>query len=164
MNRGRFLRCLAFACKNGEGRVNRTEERTIGMMNAGMIRVTAAAAMAVALAACQSAGPPPMRGGPAGPSTMPGSGFEGEWISTDGVAISRFTGGRFETLATDTGNKLAEGSYSQVDASTVSISVTSLIRQTTTQVNCALVTQTQLNCTSSTGSQFSLIRRSTGIS
>lgn len=134
------------------------------MMNAGMIRVTAAAAMAVALAACQSAGPPPMRGGPAGPSTMPGSGFEGEWISTDGVAISRFTGGRFETLATDTGNKLAEGSYSQVDASTVSISVTSLIRQTTMQVNCALVTQTQLNCTSSTGSQFSLIRRSTGIS
>lgn len=134
------------------------------MINAGLIRVSAAAAMAVALAACQSAGPPPMRGGPSGPYVAPSSGFEGEWISTDGVAISRFISGRFETLATDTGNKLAEGSYSQVDPSTVSISVTSLIRQTTTQVNCLMATQTMLNCTGSNGSQFSLIRRSMGIS
>jgi hypothetical protein len=89
-------------------------------------------------------------------------GFEGEWLSTDGVAMSRFTGGRFETLARDTGNKLAEGSYTQIDATTVSISVTSLIRQSTTQVNCAMVTQTQLNCTGSTGAQFSLIRH-TGV-
>src|SRR5690606_34288226 len=111
----------------------------------------------------QSAGPPPMRGGPAGPMPSAG-GFEGEWLSTDGVAMSRFTAGRFETLATDTGNKLAEGSYMQVDASTVSISVTSLIRQTTTQVNCAMVTPTQLNCTGSTGAQFSLIRRTGAIS
>lgn len=134
------------------------------MMNAVKIRAVAVAAIAVALAGCQSAGPPPMRGGPVGPSTMPTSGFEGEWISTDGVAMSRFSGGIFETVANDTGNKLAEGSYSQIDASTVSISVTSLIRQTTTQVNCAMVTQTQLNCTGSNGSQFSLIRRSSSIS
>ena len=66
--------------------------------------------------------------------------------------------------ATDTGNKLAEGSYSYTDQSNVSISVTSLIRQTTTQVNCAMVTQTQLNCTSSAGSQFSLVRRASGVS
>lgn len=134
------------------------------MMNAGKIRATAVAAIAAALAGCQSAGPPPMRGGPLGPGSLPTSGFEGEWLSTDGVAMSRFSGGIFETLAIDTGNKLAEGTYSQVDASTVSISVTSLIRQTTTQVNCAMVTQTQLNCTGSNGAQFSLIRRSTGIS
>jgi len=134
------------------------------MMNAGMIRVTAAAAMAVSLAACQSAGPPPMRGGPAGPSTMPGSGFEGEWISTDGVAISRFSGGRFETIATDTGNKLADGNYTQTDADTVSITVNSLVRGGTTLVNCRLATQTMLNCTATSGSQFQLIRQSSGIS
>lgn len=134
------------------------------MMNAVKIRAVAVAAIAVALAGCQSAGPPPMRGGPVGPSAFPTSGFEGEWMSTDGVAMSRFSGGVFETIANDTGNKLAEGSYSQIDASTVSISVTSLIRQTTTQVNCAMVTQTQLNCTGSNGSQFSLIRRSSSIS
>src|SRR5690606_22462682 len=134
------------------------------MMNAGKIRAMAVAAIAAALAGCQNAGPPPMRGGPLGPGSLPTSGFEGEWLSTDGVAMSRFSGGIFETLATDTGNKLAEGNYTQVDPNTVSISVTSLIRQTTTQVNCALVTQTQLNCTSGTGQTFSLVRRASGIS
>lgn len=132
------------------------------MMNAGKIRAAAAAAMVVALAGCQMGGQPPLRDRPVTPPPMQSGGFEGDWISTDGVARSRFTGGVFETLATDTGNKLAEGSYTQINPTTVSISVTSLIRQTTTQVNCALVTQTQLNCTSSTGQQFSLIRRTAG--
>lgn len=134
------------------------------MKNAGKIRAVAALAAMVAIAGCQNVGgPPPVRGGLSTPQPMQ-SGFEGDWISTDGVAISRFTNGFFETLATDTGNKLAEGNYTQVDASTVSISVTSLIRQTTTQVNCALVTATQLNCTSSAGQQFSLVRRATNMS
>lgn len=129
------------------------------MMNAGKIRAAGALAVALALAGCQGVGGPPRTGGLSPHTPPPSSGFDGEWMSTDGVAISRFTAGLFETLATDTGNKLAEGSYTQTGASSVSISVTSLIRQTTTQVNCALVTQTQLNCTSSTGSQFSLVRR-----
>ena len=129
------------------------------MMNAGNIRAAGALAVALALVGCQSVGIPPRSGGPAPHAPPPSSGFDGEWMSTDGVAISRFTSGRFETLATDTGNKLAEGSYTQTGPSSVSISVTSLIRQTTTQVNCAMVTQTQLNCTSSAGSQFSLVRR-----
>ncbi len=132
------------------------------MMNAGKVRAASVVALMVALAGCQMAGPPPRTG----PITPPPAqtGFEGDWMSTDGVAISRFSGGIFQTLATDTGNKLAEGTYSQVDATTVSISVTSLIRQTTTQVNCAMVTATQLNCTSSTGQQFSLVKRAGAIS
>ena len=129
------------------------------MMNAGNIRAAGAVAVALALAGCQGVGGPPRSGGPSPITPPPGSSFDGEWVSTDGVAISRFTNGYFETLATDTGNKLAEGSYTQTGPSAVAISVTSLIRQTTTQVNCAMVTQTQLNCTSSAGSQFSLIRR-----
>lgn len=132
------------------------------MMIAGKFRAASAIALVAALAGCQMAGPPPRPG----PMTPPPAqtGFEGDWMSTDGVAVSRFSGGIFQTMATDTGNKLAEGTYSQVDATTVSISVTSLIRQTTTQVNCALVTTTQLNCTSSTGQQFSLIKRAGPIS
>ena len=133
-------------------------------MNAGKFRAAGAVAVALALAGCQGfGGGQPRSGGPVG-VPAPTTGFDGEWLSTDGVALSRFTSGYFETLATDTGNKLAEGNYTQSGPTTVSISVTSLIRQTTTQVNCALVTQTQLNCTSSTGQQFSLIRRGTGVS
>ncbi len=129
------------------------------MRNAVNIRAAGALAVALALAGCQSVNGPPRSGGPTPNTPPPGSGFDGDWMSTDGVAISRFTNGNFETLATDTGNKLAEGSYTQTGPSNVTISVTSLIRQTTTQVNCSMVTQTQLNCTSSAGSQFSLVRR-----
>lgn len=129
------------------------------MSNATRIRAVAAIAALTTLAACQGVGgPPPLRQTTPAPMTA-ASGVEGDWISTDGVAMSRFSSGVFETLATDTGNKLAEGSYSYSDQNNVSISVTSLIRQTTTMVNCSLVTTTQLNCTSSAGQQFSLIRR-----
>lgn len=134
------------------------------MMNAGKFRAAGAVAVALALAGCQGVGGPPGSGGPIAGTPPPSSGFDGEWVSTDGVALSRFRSGYFETLATDTGNKLAEGNYTQTGPTSVSISVTSLIRQTTTQVNCAMVTQTQLNCTSSAGSQFSLVRRGSGVS
>ena len=113
----------------------------------------AAVAMAAALAGCMSAGPI------GGPIVSKPSGVEGDWMSTDGVAISRFAGGVFETVATDTGNKLADGNYRYADNRTVEITVISLIRQTTTNVNCALANPSQLNCTSSTGQQFVLTRR-----
>jgi hypothetical protein len=95
------------------------------------------------------------------PVTAKPTGVEGEWLSSDGVAISRFAGGVFETIATDTGNKLADGSYTYTDARTVTITVRSLIRNTTTAVNCALVSPVQLNCTASSGSQFILTRKQT---
>ena len=79
--------------------------------------------------------------------------------SADGVAVSRLSGGVFTTTALDTGNKLADGSYKVTGSNTVEITVISLIRNTTSSVNCALVTGNQLNCTSSTGQQFVLTRR-----
>ncbi len=109
---------------------------------------------ALFLSACASIGGPG-----SGPVTVAPTGVEGEWLSADGVAVSRFSGGVFETVATDTGNKLADGNYSYLDAKTVQITVVSLIRQTTSTVNCALATQAQLNCTSSTGQQFILTRK-----
>ena len=117
-------------------------------------RVIALAALA-ALAGCQTQG----MGPGAGPVVATPSGVEGDWLSTDGVALSRFTGGTFETLATDTNNKLSQGTYRYTDNRTVAIDVTSIIRQTQSTVNCALVTPQQLNCTSSSGQQFVLVRR-----
>ena len=130
------------------------------MSSAGKFGAAGTVFALLALAGCQSVGgPPPQQRFTPPPQQAATTGVEGDWVSTDGVAMSRFTGGVFETLASDTGNKLAEGSYSYTDQSNVSISVTSLIRQTTTQVNCSLVTTTQLNCTSSAGQRFSLVRR-----
>lgn len=134
------------------------------MTNAGKIKAAFIVALTAGLTACQGmGGQPPYARGPVAVAPAPSGPFDGDWLSTDGVAYSRFNNGIFETLATDTGNRLAEGNYFQSAPNTVSISVTSLIRQTTTQVNCALVTQTQLNCTSSTGQQFSLIRRGASV-
>lgn len=116
-------------------------------------RLVPMAAVLGLLAGCQTEAPG------SGPVARTQSGVEGEWIGTDGVAISRFSSGSMETIATDTGNKLAQGTYRFRDARTVDISLTSLIRQTTSTVACALVTPKQLNCTSSTGQQFVLVRR-----
>ena len=117
-----------------------------------LFSIAALAAISAGLAGC-------MTGGPAGGPMARASGVEGEWLSTDGVAVSRFSGGVFQTTALDTGNKLADGSYQMVDDRTVAITVRSVIRQTTSSVNCALVAANQLNCTSSTGQQFVLTRR-----
>jgi hypothetical protein len=112
-------------------------------------------AAAALLSACVADGP----SGPAPIASAP-VGFDGEWLSTDGVAISRFNGGRFDTVATDTGNTLADGNYRLVNDRTAEITVFSRLRQTTSNVNCALATTNQLNCTTSTGQNFVLTRRS----
>lgn len=114
----------------------------------------ALASLATLLAGCVSSGL-----GGSGPIVTAPRGVEGDWMSTDGVAVSRFSGGVFQTNALDTGNKLAEGSYRMADARTVEITMHSLIRQTTTNVNCLMATGAQLNCTSASGQQFVLTRR-----
>ena len=110
----------------------------------------AALAAATALAGCMTGG---------GTTTPVEAAVEGSWISTDGVAVSTFSGGVFETKATDTGNQLADGSYRMADAQSVQITVVSKIRKTTTNVDCTLANPSQLNCTSSSGSNFVLTRR-----
>lgn len=121
---------------------------------------TAGLMAAAILAGCQMSGPGP--GPSSGPIASQQRGVDGEWMSTDGVAMSRLTGGRFETVALDTGSVVANGSYRYVDSRTVQIEVTSLLRQTTSSVNCALIGPTQLNCTGSDGRQFVLVRRAAG--
>lgn len=124
----------------------------------------AAAFSAAFLAACVGSGvrDVPVDGGPVARAQP--QGVEGEWISSDRVAVSRFSGGVFTTSAVDTGNKLADGSYALSDPRTVQITVVSRIRNTTTNVTCGLVTPSQLNCTSSSGQQFVLTRRTAATS
>lgn len=119
-----------------------------------MFSTAAVLAAAATIAGCVGSGGP---GG--GPITAAPRGVDGEWLSTDGVAVSRFSGGVFQTNALDTGNKLADGSYTMRDSRNVEITMRSLIRQTTTNVNCMMVAANQLNCTSAGGQQFVLTRR-----
>jgi hypothetical protein len=122
-----------------------------------MRRLTGFSALAalLALSACQTID----FGGPSAVAPPPVGAAEGQWVGTDGVAVSTFANGVFSSHATDTGSKLAEGSYQYTDARSVSINFKSLLRGTMVSANCAVVTSSQMNCTSSSGAQFSLIRR-----
>lgn len=132
------------------------------MISARKLALLAPVLAAAALAGCQSEGGPSPRMSSVAPRQ---TGVEGEWLDSQGVAVSTFAGGTFVTTATDTGNKLAEGNYRYQDQRTVEINMTSLIRQTQATVACSMVTTDQLNCTNSTGQRFTLTRRrSAGIS
>lgn len=112
-----------------------------------------------AIAGCTT-GPGP---GPSGPIVSAPRGIEGSWIDQQGTGITNFTGGRFETYATDTGQKLSEGSYSMRDPMVAQITGFSLLQQKPVAFNCAVASPVQLNCTSATGQNFVLTRR-TGVS
>ena len=118
------------------------------------IRTLVLLAAAAPLASCQISGPGP---GVNGPITSQPVGPSGNWIGTDGVAISTFGGGTMVSTASDTGAKLAEGTY-MVNGNLVELTMTSVARGTTTRINCLMVSQNQMNCTASTGGQFSLVR------
>lgn len=125
------------------------------MISARKIVLLAPIVAGAALAGCQSEpmSQPRM-------SAMPRqTGVEGDWLDSQGVSVSNFSGGTFVTQATDTGNKLAEGTYRYQDQRTVEIRMTSLIRQTQSTVACSMVSPSQLNCSSSSGQRFSLTRR-----
>jgi len=118
------------------------------VLNAGLIMLTAGA-----LASCTTAPPPP--GGPIAAR----NGVDGSWIDAQGTGLSTFSRGAFQTVATDTGQKLSDGSYRMTGANSVEISGTSLIRQSPISFNCLMVSTSQLNCTSATGQNFVLTRR-----
>ncbi len=113
--------------------------------------------LAAALAACSTSGDV---SGPSGGMGRPAAtGVEGSWIDAKGTGLSTFAAGSFRTVATDTGQKLADGSYTMTGPTSVEIHGTSLIRQTPVSFNCLLVSTSQLNCTSGTGQNFVLTRR-----
>ncbi|WP_137131564.1 outer membrane lipoprotein Omp10 [Rhizobium sp. FY34] len=115
----------------------------------GALAVVAAAM----LTACVSSPGPRIAPPPPQPQ-----GVEGSWVDPNGI-VSTFQGGTFNTRATDTNALLASGTYTNVSPTLVEINMTSIVRQTQSRVNCAMVSPSQLNCTADSGSQFSLTRR-----
>lgn len=116
------------------------------------------AALILTLAGCMSG--PPSDGGPI-QTVRPTDAVQGQWFDTSGTSFSNFNGGVFETHASDTREKVAEGNYRFVSSNIVEIDLRSLARGTRSKVNCAIVGNGgQLNCTSDTNRQFSLTRRS----
>lgn len=133
----------------------RTEERFYDMTTARkLISASLAVAATIALAACQTGAP-----GEPPPSAAP-KGVEGSWIDAQGTGLSTISAGKFQTVATDTGQKLADGSYRMTGQTSIEINGTSLIRQSPIAFNCLLVSINQLNCTSQAGQNFVLTRRS----
>ncbi len=128
-------------------------DKRVGKMRK-LTGISAMAAM-IALSGCQTID----FGGPVAVAPPPVGAAEGQWVGTDGVAVSTFSNGSFSSNATDTGSKLAVGNYQYTDPRSVAITFKSLLRGTTVNANCAVVTSSQMNCTSSSGAQFSLIRR-----
>jgi hypothetical protein len=90
------------------------------------------------------------------------SAVDGNWTSADGVTASRFAGGTFQTTVLATGETVADGTYQMVDGQNVRINMRSALRQSTTQVNCTLVTPSNLACTGADGNQFALTRTAAG--
>jgi len=124
-------------------------------------------AAAAALSACQQTriidGDDSGGGGGGGTVAARPTGVEGSWQDPTG-GVSTFSGGVFQTVASDTGEKLSEGRYTLTGSDSVAISGTSLARQRRNQpaeiaFNCLLASPNQLNCTSSGGQQFILTRR-----
>lgn len=88
--------------------------------------------------------------------------IEGTWSDPNGL-ISTFQAGSFSTRTTDTNQMLATGSYSNTSGNLYEISLTSLVQNKQSKVNCALVNPNQLNCTADSGAQFTLARKSTTV-
>ncbi len=84
---------------------------------------------------------------------------DGTWADPNGI-VSTFSAGTFTTRTTDTNQLLASGNYVNVSPTLVEINMTSMVRNTQSKVNCAMVGSAQLNCTTDSGAQFSLTRRS----
>lgn len=111
-------------------------------------------AMAAALAGCQTQTTPYQSNVP----TL--SNFDGQWFDQNGI-MSVFRNGEFQTKTTDgTNTLLAVGTYEQTSPTFVEINLRSLVRQSQSQVNCALASNAQMNCTSSTGARFILYKQS----
>jgi hypothetical protein len=130
-------------------------------LNAGLLAAVAVLSTGIIVAGCTGTGSRrPLPGVAAAPAT---SGIEGAWLDQAGTGVTNFFNGRFETYATDSGQKLSEGTYQFRDQVLVEITGISIIRQSPVAFNCSVASANQLNCTASSGQQFILTRRASTI-
>ena len=104
----------------------------------------------VALAACQSG---PGAGGPAAASDA----VKGKWMSSDGVAVSSFDAGKFESRFAQTGEVLTTGTYTFKDPRTIDLVFFSVRTKRQDQATC-FIGAAQLDCTNAAGTHFTLVR------
>ena len=121
-----------------------------GIKTIGVIAVSA-----TILSGCIATGPS-FRGGGSAPRTPTFA--EGNW-QQGALASYIFGNGSFVGTATDTGNKVADGTYRYINTNTIQISSFSAVQQKTIVANCLLVGSNTMNCTADSGSTFSLSRR-----
>lgn len=119
------------------------------------LRLIAAATGLAVLAGCQTGAPPPTQA----PVARLPQGVEGEWVGTDGVAISNLQAGSFTSRSAQTGEQLTRGSYVHRDPRTIELTFFSLRTERTTSAACLLVSPNQMNCTLADGNNFVLQRR-----
>ncbi|MCC5778941.1 hypothetical protein H7H48_07755 [Nitratireductor sp. B36] len=124
-------------------------------MKTSKILTLATVVSALAVAGCQTGMPD---GG--GQRAARQTGVEGQWMGTDGVAVSTLQGGRFSSRAVETGEVLTEGSYSHRGAQTIDLSFYSLKSQRQTSATCLLASSDRMNCTLANGTNFVLTRTS----
>jgi hypothetical protein len=128
----------------------------IGMMNARVATLAVFSGLAMVLAGCQSAS----RGlGEPGLAPVASSPFDGQWIGTDGVAVSTLRNGTFESRSVQTGEQLTNGTYAVRDQSTIDLDFYSIKSHQRTTAACLLVSRNQMNCTLASGTRFVLNRR-----
>lgn len=118
-----------------------------------LVPVAALAVCGALLAACTSSpgGRPPI-----GSAT---TGVEGDWVGTDGVAVSSLRAGQFSSRSLATGETLTNGTYMFRDSKTIDLDFFSVRTNQNTKATCLLVDQNQMNCTLATGTQFVLNRK-----
>ena len=133
-----------------------TTKRAHGSGPATALKMVAAVAGLMMLGGCVIATAP----GGGGPSANLAGAADGTWGDAGGVATSSLANGRFVSVANDTGNRVAEGTYVYTSRDSIALDFFSLLRQTRTQANCVLASANTLNCTNDTGQQFQLFRRS----
>jgi hypothetical protein len=110
---------------------------------------------AMAASSCSPTGPSPR---PMPPVAAQGPAVDGRWVDKNGI-VSTFQAGAFSTRSTDTNTLLASGTYVTLSPTLYEINMTSLVRNTQSRVNCALISPSQLNCTTDSNSQFTLTRQ-----
>lgn len=126
-------------------------------MKARNLFTLGAVAAALAVAGCQTDFPD------GGRQVVRQTGVEGQWMGTDGVAVSTLQGGRFSSRSLQTGETLTEGSYTHRDQRTIDLSFYSLKSQQNTSATCLLANTSQMNCTLANGTNF-VLTRSAGVS
>ena len=112
-------------------------------------------AAGLATAGC-SMGPRPLQRSAATPAP---SRVSGQWIASDGVAVSNFAGGRFSTTLQATGETVTEGTYAEA-GDRVLLDFYSVRQQRQSAATCLFEGASRLNCSNDSGAQFTLVRRS----